>query len=38
MKAIKGTLRENGKLIIVLDDSDIKQMIYAVEFIFKLKL
>lgn len=31
IKAIKGTLRENGKLIIVLDDSDIKQMIYAKE-------
>lgn len=30
-KAIKGTLRENGKLIIVLDDNDIKQMIYAKE-------
>lgn len=31
IKAIKGILRENGKLIIVLDDSDIKQMIYAKE-------
>ena len=31
IKAIKGTLRENGKLIIVLDDSDIKQMVYAKE-------
>lgn len=31
MKAIKGTLRENGKLLIVLDDNDIKQMIYAKE-------
>lgn len=31
MKAIKGTLRENGKLMIVLDDSDIKQMIYDKE-------
>lgn len=31
IKAIKGTLRENGKLIIVLDDRDIKQMIYAKE-------
>lgn len=31
MKAIKGILRENGKLIIVLDDKDIKQMIKAKE-------
>ena len=31
MKAIKGILRETGKLIIVLDDNDIKQMIYAKE-------
>ena len=31
IKAIKGTLRENGKLIIVLDDDDIKQMVYAKE-------
>lgn len=31
MKAIKWTLRENGKLLIVLDDNDIKQMIYAKE-------
>ena len=31
IKAIKGTLRENGKLIIVLDDRDLKQMIYAKE-------
>ncbi|MCI8640474.1 MAG: hypothetical protein HFJ59_01165 [Clostridia bacterium] len=31
IKAMKGTLRENGKLIIVLDDRDIKQMIYAKE-------
>lgn len=31
IKAIRGTLRENGKLIIVLDDNDIKQMIYAKE-------
>lgn len=31
MKAIKGILRENGKLIIVLDDDDIKQMIYSKE-------
>ena len=29
--AIKGSLRENGKLIIVLDDEDIKQMIKAKE-------
>ena len=31
MKAIKGTLRENGKLLIVLDDNDLKQMICAKE-------
>ena len=31
MKAIKGILRETGKLMIVLDDNDIKKMIYAKE-------
>lgn len=31
MKAIKGTLRENGKLILVLEDRDIEQMIQAKE-------
>lgn len=31
IKAVKGTLRENGKLIIVLDDNDVKKMIYAKE-------
>ncbi len=31
MKAINGVLRESGKLIIVLDDKDIKEMIYTKE-------
>lgn len=31
MKAIKGILRETGKLMIVLDDNDIKKMIYSKE-------